>query len=343
MVEVPKEGKTSVPPQRTLDKDVVPRLKQLLGGEVGNALAEGLQILDQKAELTAKELGELSGSVARMRTTITGIQQTAEASQKDSTEAKAVAEEAKTAVEGVTTTAEKASENAERALGKATDTQQNSENVKRELRETAGRIDSQLEALRTASSQTTTRIGELEKGVDGFGTQVDALGTKVGELGTQVGELDKIARKASEDAAHSVELLETAGDQVRIAKERTDEALKDAYQEIDEVKKSIPPSGLSIGDAARKVAEEMADLTGAKKDLRGVPDLVKALESSVKNLEARYEGLLTIVREIATDFGEAIATIDKKLQLLGIAAENMSDEEIEVLAKPSLEDDNTKR
>lgn len=344
--------KDSVPPKRTLKEDVIPRLKQVLGGELGSALAEGLLILHEKGELNGQQLEEFGRSLARVRTDAKSAAGTANSAERTANEAKTLATSAKTDVEGATTTADNASKNAENALGKAAEALQKTEDVKAGSDEAAERIEG---ALAKAARQAENEKAVSTERVDELAGMTKALQRAVDAFGTEVDTLKSVALKASDDATHAVELLETAGEIVKNIEQRTSADVESANARIEEVKKgvdevrnSIPPAAngngkLPIDEVVRRARGERPTPkpTGEDVEEAALNAALTTYESGPKalklaqQLEASFNGFVAAVTG-------AIANVDKKLQLIAIAG-NASDEELDAVAKPSLEYDNTKR
>lgn len=308
MVEANKDGRPSVPPQKELRTDVVPRLQKILGGEAGNAIVEGLLLVEQKGHANAVALELLSKRLDDVRTMAAGAKGIAEDAKATANSARTLSEEANARSGNAASTADTALGRAENALGTASLAQQKADNVEAHFSNLANDSGRDRE-------EVNGRIDEMQN-------EVDTLRAAVNTFGRQVDEIKAIAQSVSNYTSDAAEIVKTAQDTVEGIDTRTTAGMDGVFKEIDEIRRSIPPpSGNGNGEA--KAAEAEGDGGAGKQAL----ELVKALET-------RVNGFIAAVTK-------AIGNIDTTLKMIGAEA-NLSDEQMEALETPSLEYDDTK-
>ncbi|MDD5171449.1 MAG: hypothetical protein PHF60_00235 [Candidatus ainarchaeum sp.] len=361
MVEVQKDGKANgaAGARKSVKDTVVPRLQKVVGGELGEALAEGLVILEERGIAAEKSAEALGGSIDPIRTRAAAAVQLAEGAK--STAAKAVEE-----VEGVKRDAQDARETAahsnskaEQALGAASEACQTAQGAVDTANTAAEKVEEVASSTQTALDKTDRKVADGLKETDG---RVDELAGKLRELGHAVDAFGKevekalgLAEKASADAEHATDLIATAGKLVEEVHTYTREAVEGANARIDtanreiaEVRTSISPpppprtaAPLGLDEVVRRAREgdkptprpgtddldEEEGVLAEFDEALGKGPIAKQALALAKGLELKYTDLVTAVTE-------AFAAIDQKIQLVALAA-GLNEEEAKAIEDPS--------
>ncbi len=340
---VPKEPRKGI-------GDSVKQIKNLVGGQLGEALAEGLLLLEKQSVEVEDSVSRLNDSLGTMRVKIAtatdtakSAEQKADTAQKGATEARTLAESANNDLVKVINYVDGMSSTADQALESANKAQERVDGISVRFNEvevgTAGALEKveaqlaeKLDGFGGRISGNTARLEDVEKAVRNFGGEVE--------------DARRVAVQASKDADKALDVSQHAEEQIRTveeiakevcakhgqAEEYTNRMVADVKQEVEAVRTSLSPpppamngrptpkSGATEDDAETEILAEMAKRREDRSAAQEALKLVKELQSSLSNF--RWQVRL------------AFNEVDKKLKLLGFAG-GASDEEMDVLEKSS--------
>jgi hypothetical protein len=313
----------------------VPKIKKALGGEAGEAICEGLQLVESTALAAAKSVrSELSGQVRVLRTE-------ASAANKAATEARERANEsvdtAENAVSIATAASEKVAEAEQKAEAAASksDVQELDKRVK-SVEADANAVKRGLTTMEGAMAcevETTDGSGKLVKQrksgaallthiMDELRTNKDALGG----FGEQVEKALQTAEEALARAGEAGDLIETAKQMVQDVNEGRIEDSQKFAQKLSAAEDAASSVNGGADEAKKKAGQALTIAQSAEQKLDRVVKTTNATLDFAKGLRASLQ--------------EAVSNIDGKIQLLAMMAlgDAYGGEIEKELEKPSLEE-----
>lgn len=323
---------------------VVARLREVIGGELGNVLAEGLLLLEAKGVKTGEELERLDRSLGSLRVKVAAAtetsntaEQNANAAKKSATEAANLVAGARTDVDRAVTGIESANKNVGEALEKAAAAVQKCDDTTGRFNELRVDVDA---AIERAERQTNEAINEVQSRVVESQGQMEQLERAVANFGSEVEQVRGVAGQASADAEnaidvakHAEELIAEAGRLVQEVSSNTRAEMENANEtigglavEIEKVRTSIsPPPPKQDGEVSLPIDQVVRNAMEGKPTPRGGDDVVP-------ENDPEYQAWLERQKQKSVpraDFDKFVARVVETVQRIdakiGIIAEVLSE------------------